>query len=93
MLDRHGRTIHSEPIKAVRVIPEHLSIYEYEPGKYMCDIGGGKKCGKMGTFRGTEREVLGHQRYTEHPDTKLFVYLPHHLVFKTDMVISVNAHV
>jgi hypothetical protein len=73
-----------------------LSLPSMQEGKAFKNIGNGiwqctldpVKCGK--TFKGKKAKLAAkrHLASWEHMDR--FAYLPHHLVFKTDIVISVD---
>ena len=52
-------------------------------------------CGITGCDQRYEnmQNVLNHYENVFHENARLFVYLSHHLVFKTDIIIPVNAHI
>jgi hypothetical protein len=86
--------------------PEHTGIehlHSFVPadkpkgrGRFQCDILG-CRMGKIGPG-GSPGPKTGHKRHLDvhqlddHSEDLMFVYPRHYLVFKTDIVISVNAH-
>jgi hypothetical protein len=71
--------------KAERKAATPTPVFKNANDRYDCGMDGCEK-----DF-GRPSEARRHQK--SHTDPQLFVYLRHHLVFKTDIVISVNAHI
>jgi hypothetical protein len=60
-----------------------------ETGLHVCGFNGCEEAYKTAALLKSHQERVGGRAKQDHADL-LFVYLPHYLVFKTDIVISVN---
>ena len=84
-LTRHKKRYPHEKIEVAR--QKDPPSFQNADGTFSCGITGCDKSYEV------MPNVLKHYENAFHENARLFVYLPHHLVFKTDIIIPVNAHI